>query len=315
MSRKLMALLAPLLLLLAACGSDDGAGPASAPATGDAGATDSAFPTDIVADNGDVTVDERPERIVSLSPTATEILFAVGAGDQVIAVDDQSNFPPEAPMTDLSGFTPNIEAIASFEPDLVVVSGDPGDLVAGLEALDVAAVLFGPAVTLDDTYRQIEVLGTATGHGDDAAEVVTAMKADIEDLVASAPDREVPLTYYHELDDTLYSATSSTFIGQIYSLAGLENIADVADAAGGGYPQLSAEYIISEDPDLVFLADTKCCGQSAETVAARPGWDQITAVRTGGVHELDDDIASRWGPRVVDFLRVVMDATTAVPVS
>ncbi|RMH67259.1 MAG: ABC transporter substrate-binding protein, partial [Actinomyces sp.] len=125
------------------------------------------------------------------------------------------------------------------------------------------------------------------------------------------------ITYYHELDDTLYTVTSGTFVGEIYALFGLENVADPADADGSafGYPQLSAEYLVDADPDLIFLADTKCCGQSAATVAARPGWDTLTAVREGHVVELDDDIASRWGPRVVDFARAVAAAldTLAVP--
>ena len=97
--------------------------------------------------------------------------------------------------------------------------------------------------------------------------------------------------------------TSSTFIGQLYSMVGLENIADEAKGAAGGYPQLSAEYIIDADPDLIFLADTKCCGQSPATVADRPGWDRIEAVERGNVIPLDDDVASRWGPRIVEYLR------------
>jgi cobalamin transport system substrate-binding protein len=122
-------------------------------------------------------------------------------------------------------------------------------------------------------------------------------------IAAAKPDR--PLSYYHELDKNLYSATSKTFIGQLYAQLGMENIADAADKDGSGYPQLSAEYVVKADPDLIFLADTKCCGQSAKTVAARDGWEQLTAVKSGGVVELDDDIASRWGPRVVDFLKTV----------
>jgi iron complex transport system substrate-binding protein len=135
--------------------------------------------------------------------------------------------------------------------------------------------------------------------------VVAAMRSEIEQLAASVPEFEEPPTYYHELDQTFFSVTSDTFIGQIYSLVGLENIADKAKG-GGAYPQLSAEFIIDADPDLILLADTKCCGVTAGKVAGRPGWDQVTAVKTGAVVELDDDIASRWGPRVVDFLRVVV---------
>ena len=129
------------------------------------------------------------------------------------------------------------------------------------------------------------------------------MRSEIQKLAAAKPAR--PLTYYHELDKNLYSATSKTFIGQLYGQLGMKNIADAADKDASGYPQLSAEYVVRADPDLIFLADTKCCGQTARTVAARDGWGQLTAVRTGGVVALDDDIASRWGPRVVDFLKTV----------
>ncbi len=244
-----------------------------------------------------------PRRIVSLSPTATEMLFAIGAGDQVVAVDSNSNYPAEAPRTDLSAFQPNIEAIAGYKPDLVVYSDDPGELKAGLDRLGIP-VLHQPAATgLDDTYAQLAQLGQATDHADEAARVAASMRAEIAKIAAARPER--PLTYYHELDKNLYTATSKTFIGQLYGQLGLRNIADAADKDATGYPQLSAEYVIKADPDLIFLADTKCCGQSAKTVAARDGWDELTAVRTGGVVELDDDVASRWGPRVVDFLKTV----------
>jgi iron complex transport system substrate-binding protein len=276
MRRHLVPLLLLLALLAGGCGQDGTTSGASAP---------------------------RPQRIVSLSPTATEMLFAIGAGGQVVAVDSNSNYPAEAPKTELSAYQPNIEAIAGYKPDLVVYSDDPGELKAGLDKLSIP-VLHQPAATrLDDTYAQLDQLGRATGHEDEAGQVATTMRAEIEKIAASRPER--PLTYYHELDKNLYSATSKTFIGQLYDQLGMKNIADAADKEGTGYPQLSAEYVVKADPDLIFLADTKCCGQSASTVAARDGWDQLTAVKTGGVVELDDDVASRWGPRVVDFLKTV----------
>ena len=139
------------------------------------------------------------------------------------------------------------------------------------------------------------------------------MKADIDAIVAGIPERAAPLTYYHELDDTLFSVTSQTFIGQIYSLVGLKNIADKADKEGSGYPQLSPEYLVKADPDLIFLADTKCCGQSVQTLAERSGFANLAAVKNGTVIPLDDDIASRWGPRVVDFLRTVAAAVAKAP--
>jgi cobalamin transport system substrate-binding protein len=244
------------------------------------------------------------KRIVSMSPTATEMLFAIGAGGQVVAADSNSNYPKQAPKTSLSAYQPNLEAIAGYKPDLVVYSDDPGELAAGLAKLGIPALKQPAATRLDDTYAQLDQLGQATGHVAEAGKVVATMRAEIAKIVAAGrPERH--LTYYHELDKNLYTATSKTFIGQLYGLLGMENIADLADKAKTGYPQLSAEYVVKADPDLIFLADTKCCGQSARTVAARDGWDQITAVRSDGVVELDDDVASRWGPRVVDFLKII----------
>lgn len=246
----------------------------------------------------------QPRRIVSLSPTATELLFAVGAGGQVVAVDSNSNHPADAPRTDLSAYQPNLEAIAGYKPDLVVYSDDPGELKAGLEKLGIPALQQPAAKRLDDTYAQIDQLGKATGHPAEAGRLTETMRAEIQ-KITGGPRPERPLAYYHELDKNLYSATSKTFIGQLYAQLGLENIADAADKEGSGYPQLSAEYVVKADPDLIFLADTKCCGQTARTVAARDGWDQVRAVKAGAVVELDDDVASRWGPRIVDFLRLI----------
>jgi iron complex transport system substrate-binding protein len=286
-----------------------GAGCATQPEPGRSseGSADPTFPVSVEAANGTVEIPERPERIVSLSPTSTEMLFAIGAGDQVEAVDDASNYPAEAPQTDLSGYEPNVEAIAGYEPDLAVMAEDPGGLETALEDLDLPVLAQPAAQSLDDTYLQIEQLGTATGHTEEAAALISDMQRDIGELVAAAPTFQQAPTYYHELDDTYFTVTSDTFIGQVYALVGLENIADAARGAGTGYPQLSAEYILQANPDLIFLSDTKCCGESAETVARRPGWDRIAAVQDGAVVELDDDVASRWGPRVVDFLRAVVE--------
>lgn len=277
-------------------------------------ASKKAFPVTVKDSRGPVKIAKKPTRIVSLSPSATESLFAIGAGKQVVAVDDQSSFPASAPRTKLSGFQPNLEAIVGYKPDLVIISNDPKELAAGLAKLKVPVLLLPAANTLNDAYGQIEVLGASTGHVADSAIVVSRMRADIAKLTAQVGKRAKPITFFHELDDTFYSVTSKTFIGSIYTLAGLSNIADAADKDAGGYPQLTNEYIISQNPDLIFLADTKCCKQSAQTVGARPGWGDLNAVKRGGVIALDDDIASRWGPRIVDQLRTIVDATTKVGV-
>ena len=252
-----------------------------------------------------------PHRIVSLSPTATESLFAIGAGKQVIAVDNQSDYPKRAPHTSLSGYTPNLEAIANYHPDLVVLEFDPGETAAGLRALGIRVLIQSTAKDLAGAYAQIRRLGVVTGHRKTANALVKRMKKPIARAVASTPKRR--LTVYHELTPDFYSATSSTFIGRIYKLFGLRNIADAAEGAGSGFPKLSAEYILSANPNVIVLADTRCCGQSAATVRARPGWSTISAVRTGAVASVDDSIASRWGPRIVSFVRAIARTLRAVP--
>ncbi len=242
-------------------------------------------------------------RIVSLSPTATEMLFAIGAGPQVIAVDDDSDYPAKAPRTTLSGLDPNVEAIARYNPDLVVVSYEPEGFARSLRALGVRVLLEPAATDLAGSYAQITALGKATGHDRAAAALVRRMRVEIAIAIAGAPRFSSPPTYYYELEPDLYSVTSATFVGQLLSRFGLRDIANSAKGASGGYPQLSDEYIVKADPQLILLDDTICCHQSARTVAARPGWQDLAAVRDDGVVPLNDDIASRWGPRVVVLAR------------
>ncbi len=299
--RTLAALALPVVLVLSACGgsgSDAGGGATTTPSsTG----TSAAFPVTVTAGNGEVTIDAEPTKIVSLSPTATEMLWAIGAGDQVVAVDDQSNFPADVPTTDLSGFQPNAEAVAGYSPDLVVASNDANGLLDALGTLDVPTLLLPAATTLEDSFTQIETLGRATGHADEAAAVADEVEQRIDDAVASVPAGVEGRKVYHELDPTFFSVTSETFVGSLYEKFGLTNIADSAADTAGGYPQLSAEFVVKAAPDVIVLADTKCCQQSAETVAQRPAFAGVPAVRNGLVVPMDDDIASRWGPRTADF--------------
>jgi iron complex transport system substrate-binding protein len=257
------------------------------------------------------TTPDAPHAIISLSPSSTELLFAIGAGDQVIAVDEYSDYPAEAleKPHDLSGFEPNVEAIAALNPDLVVMESTK--VQEQLEGLGITVFVGLAPATFDDLYTQIEQLGAATGHIAEAAELVGQMQTDVEAALAAVPAQPEPLTIYHELDPTYYSVTSNSFIGQVYTLFGLSNIADGVEP-GNDYPQLNAEYIISAAPDVIFLADTKYAGESAATVAVRPGWDAIPAVSNGNVVEMDDDISSRWGPRIIDYIKAVSAALTRV---
>jgi iron complex transport system substrate-binding protein len=284
---------------LASCGGT------STSTTDTAAVTADVYPVTV----GDLTLDAQPVSIISLSPTATEMLYAIGAGSQVVAVDEYSNFPAEAVAlgTKLSGFEPNIEAISSYSPDLVIVSYDPGTLVEQLGTLNIPVFVAGAAMSLENVYEQIEQLGVLTGHSQAAIEVSKTLQTGIEDAVASVKFSEPPLSYYYELDNTYYSVTSNTFVGQIFNLFGMRNIADNVES-GNDYPQLSAEVIVSSDPDFIFLADTKCCAQDATTVATRDGWGGLKAVTANQIVELDDDVASRWGPRVLNLITAIRDA-------
>ena len=246
-----------------------------------------------------------PHRIISLSPTVTEDLFAIGAGKQVVAVDNQSNYPQRAPRTSLSGFTPNVEAIANYHPDLVFISYNPASFASQLRKLGIKVVNVAAANDLKQAYAEIVQIGRLTGHVKGAKAVVHSMRTHLAAIVRSVPKTRRHLRVYHELDPTYFSADSTTFIGSIYKLFGFRDIADGAGGTGGGYPQLSAEYIIEQNPQIVVLADTKCCQQSYATVAARPGWGTIAAVQHHRVVSANDDVASRWGPRIVQFARTV----------
>jgi iron complex transport system substrate-binding protein len=306
---RVPALALAMVLVTAGCA---GSGAATTTiATGTAAAVETAsFPYTVDSGGVRTTVGSPPAAIVSLSPTSTEMLFAIGAGPQVVAVDEYSYHPPEAPVTDLSGFTPNLEAIAGYEPDLVVVSDDIDGIASALDEVGIPVLVLPTATVVDDAYRQIRILGAATGQVATAERLAADMQAEIDALVTGAAGSADGLTYYHELGSdgggSFYSVTSATFVGEVFGAFGLENVADPADVDGFGYPILSVEFIIDADPDLIFY--TSCCGDTPDSISARPGWDSIAAVRSGAVFQLDDDLASRWGPRLVEFFRIVADA-------
>ena len=311
--------LATAVTAIAGCSSSKSAAPtatttatrAATTATTIAGSTapasvSTAFPVTVTGANGPVTIKALPTAIVSLSPTATEMLFAIGAGKQVAAVDDQSTYPADAPKTDLSGFKPNVEAIAARKPDLVVIADDSTKLSSALGALGIPVLVQAPAKTFDDVYAQLRELGTAVGKGAEANGVADQMRSTITELVSRAPKSAVRI--YHEVDTTLYAASSSSFIGQVYKAFGVTNIADKADTDSGGYPQLSNEYIVTADPQVIFLADGTYGKQDATTVSSRAGWAGIDAVKNKRIVRLDDDVASRWSPRLVLLVQTVGDA-------
>jgi iron complex transport system substrate-binding protein len=272
------------------------------------------YPLVISSGGYSTTIAKKPTRIISLSPSATESLFEIGAGKQVLAVDSLSNFPKSAPITQLSAFEPNVEAIAALKPDLVVLSVDAmKSLVVkeALEKLKISVLMEKAPENLAQAYKGIEVLGAVTDRTSAAKNVTFKMAALIKSILNRAKVSG-KVTFFHELDNTLYSVTSDTFIGKVYKDFGLINIADKAAGADSyGYPQLSAEYVLKADPDIIFLADAEY-GESPATVKARAGWSGITAVTKKNVFALPNDIPSRWGPRLVDFYRTVATSLSKV---
>ncbi|MGH8994781.1 MAG: ABC transporter substrate-binding protein, partial [Acidimicrobiales bacterium] len=237
-------------------------------------------------------------------------LYAIGAGSQVVGVDKFSTYPPNAPRTSFTGNESSAEDYLPERPDLVVLFNDANNLVGQLNKLHIPVLVAPAATTIGQADRQIVELGAATGHEANARREVSAVDSDLDRVVGSVDGRGHGATYYVELDQTYYSATSKTFIGALFNRFGMVNIADPA-GHGSDYPQLSAEYVLKASPDYVFLADTICCAQSAETFAARPGFSNLKAVDLGHVIGVNDSVASEWGPHSLEaMVKVIAQALT-----
>ena len=256
-----------------------------------------------------------PKCVVSLSPTATETLFAIGAGPQVQAVDKDSNYPTVGlPTKRIDSLNPSVEAIVgicktsashpSAKPDLVIISYDANSIKEKLTGVGIKVVEQDAPTSVAGAYGQIRQLGALTGHVTTANALAASLKKTINADVASVPKHPgKTLTAYYELDTTYYSLASTTFVGSLLKSLGVVNIADAkSTSADAGYPQLSAEFIVSANPKMIFLADTVCCKASAATIAKRPGFSKVTAVVDHQVIGLNDDVASRWGPRLKDLM-------------
>lgn len=311
-ARWTLSLVAMLAIAAAACNDDGGGGASDRPFIDDpspiAGiATPATFPLAIQRSDGrTLTLEAPPKRIVSLSPGATEIIFALGAQSALAAVDNQADFPAGAAdfPTKVDAFEPNIEAIAALEPDLVLVAADSSGLVGRLDGLGIP-VLFRDINTsirtVEDVFGEIRVLGQVTGTDAEALALIQTLSGRvraIQDTLQGQSTARGPRVY-HELDSTFFTASNDTFIGDLYRILHAQNIA----GSGGGnpYPQLTQEAIIAANPDVIILADEEF-GVTVESVKARPGWSAVEAVANDRIHGLDPDIISRPGPRIVDAL-------------
>lgn len=257
-----------------------------------------------------------PQCIVSLSPSATETLYAIGAGAQVQAVDQDSNYPARAKRLatrhPINALSPSVESLLgicavtathpSSKPDLVVISYNANSIQQDLSAQGVKVVMQDAPTTVSGALDQIRQLGALTGHVARADALANAMQRRIAADIASVPAHPTKrVSVYYEIEaNPYYSLTSTTFVGTLLKSLGLVNIADAdATTADAGYPQLNAEYIASANPTLIFLAGDA----TVASVATRPGFSRVSAVVHHNVIGLSADIASRWGPR----LTVLMD--------
>ena len=245
-----------------------------------------------------------PKRIISLSPSITEILFEIGSGNQVIAVDNLSNYPNEAPITDISAYDPNVEAISLLNPDLVILSYNIKNLKTALKKIGIETIYLPAPLKFEDILDQIDYLGLQTGNEDKAKKLISKMKNRMKTL-QKLRENEKATKIYHEIDPNYYSPSKFSFIGDIYQKLNYKNVADKADISNLGYPKLSPELIISENPDLIVLPGKD--NKYVEKVKLRPGWGYIEAVKKNNFLLTNNDIASRWGPRILNFASILVE--------
>ncbi len=297
---------AVLALLAAACGSSSSSSTPTAAKAAASPTPAAAFPISVQRSDGKtLTLSAAPKRVVSLSPGATEIIYAIGADGELAAVDKDANYPDTANAfpTKVDAYQPNIESIRALNPDLVIVASDSNGLVAKLDQLNVPVLYVDidtSIKTVDDVLTQIGVIGKVTGMSDKADALVASLRARIDKVTSALQSLPAgsPLSVYHELDSTFYSASEGTFIGDVYRLLKMKNIAGSGTTA---YPQLTQEAIIAANPQVIVLAD-EAYGTSIDSVKARPGWSAIDAVKNNKIFSINPDIVSRPSPRIVDAL-------------
>ena len=302
-------LVAALTALLLACGdgrydsAEGNTAQTSTPASGVGTATGSAaaFPKTFTDSSGaQVTVTGPPRRIVSLSPGATEILFAIGAGERVVGSDQFSNYPEAAQRTaKLDYSSPNPERTLALNPDLVVMATRQREQVKQFRDLKLPVIFLEEASSVQGVLDQIVVFGQLTGQTAQAEALVGEMRRRIDAATSRVAAVTAGPRVFYELSPDLYTVAPDTFIGSMLSLLKAQNIARGATTR---FPQLSSEAVISADPEVIVLADAGSAGQSIETLAARPGWSNVAAIKNRRVYAINPDIANRPGPRIVEAI-------------
>ena len=309
-ARRLLASALTAAVVSVLLSSATSAAPVPAPqvATARNAAAGPAFPVTVHSGDGNVTIPARPVRILCLSASSTQMIYALGAGPQVVGVDQYSTWPADAPRTKFTGAETSAEDYLPLRPDLVVLAYPSGTIVQQLRKLDIPVLVLPAATTFADVDSQLAELAAATGHLTAVGAVEASIDQDIAAAVHKAGSAARGDSYYIEIDPTYYTATSKTFIGAEFSLFGMRDIADPAGRLSA-YPQISAEYILKTNPDYVFLADTVCCQQTPAGFAHRPGFSVLAAVRLHHVIGVNDSVASEWGPHTIETLVALLGDT------
>ena len=286
---------------------------AAAPACGDGrgddgpeAASGGPFPLTVTDASGTaVAIASPPQRIISYSPGTTEILFAIGAGDRVVATDRFSDFPPAAEaLPKLEYLNPDPEAALALEPDLMLFASAQGAQLQQFRDLGITVLFLPEPDSIEGIYDQIRLLGELTASVDAAERLASGMRDRIAAVTDAIADVERGPRVFFELSAELYTASPGTFVGGMLSALKAQN---VAAGAPSSFPQLSAEAVIEADPDVVLLADAEF-GESLESLAARPGWAGVSAVVDGRVYAIDPDLTNRPGPRIADGIEAIARA-------
>jgi iron complex transport system substrate-binding protein len=258
------------------------------------------FPLTVSQSDGTtLTITKAPQRIVSLSAAATEILCALGATDQIVAVERNANCPAgSTAKPKLDAYKPNSEAIVGYRPDLVYVSGDVSNIVETLRRLGAPVLYLQLPVTLPGVLDQIDLLGRVSGHSDAAQKLLQTMRHRIATIHQTISSISHGPRVFHELSPTFFTVSAHSFVGDLYTQLKAQNI---AAGATQDYPQLSVEIIIQRDPEAIVIADAPA-GVTADSIKKRPGWERIAAVRNDWICVIDPDLISVPGPRIVDGL-------------
>lgn len=293
MKMGLTAILTMMLLFVAACGTNGGETPNTAKP--DAGS----YPITTTDDTGvEITFEKAPEKVVTLVPSETEIMFAIGAGDQVVGVDEFSNYPEEAASKAKVGdMNTNIEAVVALNPDMVLASsGMNADAITKLRGLNIKVVAVDPT-TYDATVAKIELIGKIMDKVEEAATVADHMRS-VKQEVTDAVKEATVKTVYLEFSPG-WSVGSGTFLDELVTLAGGKNVA----AAQSGWFEMNAEEVIAQNPDvIIYPALKEEPNPIASAIESRPGWDVINAVKNNQLLTVTEDPLVRVGPRLADGL-------------